>query len=104
MRQLKISQPTDPAWEAERAQALPLLRSLTSAQPLGLETAPQEKLLQLIVSVAAQYRGQGAAWEELLRAGFAGAMQHIAHYAKQPDEADRFLAWSVREEMIKLLI
>lgn len=100
MRQLKLTKPpTDPTWEADRAHALPLLRSLAAAQPLGLPTEDEEKLLQFIVSVATQYRGQGAEWETLLRAGFAGA----AHCYTACAEPDQWVSWWVRQKMLKLL-
>lgn len=105
MRQLKLTkQPTDPTWETDRAHALPLLRSLAAAQPLSLPAKEEEKLLRFIVSVATQYRSQGAEWEALLRAGFAGAAAHLAGYANRPTEGARFLAWSVRKGMLKLLV
>lgn len=100
MRQLKISkQPTDPAWEVEKAQALPLLRSLAATQPLGLAAEAEEKLLRFIVSMATQYRGRGVAWEALLRAGFEAAFNYLAQKNKQPE----YLGWWVRQEMLKSL-
>lgn len=60
MRQLKLSrQHADPAWVADRAQAIPLLRRLATAHPLGLALAAKEQLLPFIISTTTQHRGQG---------------------------------------------
>ncbi len=51
MRQLKLSRrPTNPIWEADHPQFLPLLQSLAAAQPLGLPTEEEEALLQFCLA------------------------------------------------------
>ena len=104
MRQLKLSrQATNPTWEADRAQFLPLLQSLAAAQPLGLPAEAEEKLLRFIASVAWQYQWRGVTWETLLRAGYEAAVEHFAHYAHREEDVGRFLAWAVRQGILRVL-
>ncbi|AMR26823.1 hypothetical protein A0257_06675 [Hymenobacter psoromatis] len=103
MRQLKLSRrPANPTWEADRAQFLPLLQSLAAGEPLGLLAEDEEKLLQFIASVAWQYQWHGVAWETLLRAGYKAAVEHVAHCAGRKEEVGRFLAWAVRQGILRI--
>ena len=82
MRQLKMTkQHTCPAWVAENANALQFLRQLAAARPLGLEPISND-CLRFLVSLAKQYRGQGAPWESLLTAGYEALADGYDHYAK----------------------
>ena len=104
MRQLYISkQPADSTWETDRAQALPLLRALSEAQPLACGEAEEAAYLGYIIAVAAQYRGQGASWAELLTAGHAALVRHFTYYAGRPEGVGRFLAWAVRQGILQAL-
>lgn len=97
MRQLKISkQHAAPAWETDRAQAIPFLQGLAAAQPLGLAAEAEEKLLRFIVAVATLCWGRGVAWEALLRSGYAGAVHCYAACA----EPDRWVGWWVRQKIV----
>lgn len=116
MRQLKISkQLTDPAWEAEDVTALPFLRQLAAARPLGLEPT-DDGWLRYICSVATLHRGQGASWEALLTAGYTALADcYERHAAIRPDFADttaeyerrhspnRWAAWWVQQGILKVI-
>lgn len=100
MRQLKLSrQHTDPSWEADRAQALPLLRSLATEHPLPLLAAAEEQLLRFIVAMATQYRGRGTEWDKLLHTGYLAAAEYLV---RQEGEA-KYLGWWVRQGIAKLI-
>ncbi|GAB3634888.1 hypothetical protein GCM10027422_04780 [Hymenobacter arcticus] len=104
MRQLKVSkQPTDPAWEAEKANALPFLRQLAAARPLGLAPAGQEQYLRFIAATARQYRNQGASWESLLTAGYEAVVSSLELEASRPGEGSRYLTWRVRQKIVKVV-
>ncbi len=104
MRKLKSSRrPTNPIWEAARPQFLPLLQNLAAAQPLGLPAEDEEPLPQFIASVAWQYQWRGVTWETLLRAGYKAAAEHFVRCADREEDAGRFLAWVVRQSILRTL-
>lgn len=108
MRQLKLTRQRSPAqqaaYEADRAQALPLLRQLAEASPLPCsEKEAEQAHFPHIVSIAMQYRDRGASWAELLTAGYTALAKHLTHYAERPEKAGRFLAWEVRQGILRAL-
>ena len=107
MRQLKLTSPNrvppeqQAAFDAERAQALPLLLRLSALRPLGCPSADEQRLHQFIVSVASQYYGQGQPLVPLLLAGHNALANSFLHYAGRLEEFARFGTWWVRQEVIK---
>ncbi len=108
MRQLKLTPIKDrltPAefaiYEAEQAEAIPLLRSLSTAYPLGLDAVQEEFLFRYIVSVAVQYRNQGASWVELLITGHAALVGCLVRHAERPGEFDRWASWWIRQGIVR---
>ena len=110
MRQLKFTPIKDrltPAeftiYETEQAEALPLLRSLSAAQPLGTSAAQEEAWFRFIISIATQYRNQGANWAELLTTGYTALAKCWIRYAEQPGEFDRWTTWWIRQGIVRTL-
>ena len=109
MRQLNISKRpfTTPAeqaaYEAEAAQSLPLLRSLSALRPLGCAAEDEERLHRYIVSVATQYYGQGKSMAQLLIAGHNALADSYDQYNGSPEYFARFGTWCVRQGMLAAL-
>lgn len=105
MRQLILTSPNrfppgqQAAYEADRDQALPLLRRLSALRPLGCAAADKERLHQFIVSVTTQYYGQGKSMAQLLVAGHNALADSLSRYAGRPKEFARFGVWWVRQGM-----
>ena len=104
MRQLKLTPLKDKltpaefaAYEAEQAEALPLLRSLSATHPSGLDAELEESWFCYIVSIATLYRGQGASWAELLTAGHTAFIECLVRYAERPGEFNRWASWWIRQ-------
>lgn len=110
MRQLKLTPIKDrlspvefAIYEAEQAGALPLLRSLSATHPLGLDAEQEEALFRFIVSVARQYRNQGASWAELLTASHTALAGYLVRYAEWPGEFDKWAGWWIRQGIVRTL-
>lgn len=98
--QHKLTTATIAEYEADQAQALPLLRSLAATRPLGVS---EEKHFRLLISVATQYRGQGVSWAELLTAGYEALEENLAQHDGQSEKVADHLAWWVREKILNNL-
>lgn len=109
MRQLILTSPNrfppgqQAAYEADRDQALPLLRRLSALRPLGCAAADKERLHQFIVSVATQYYGQGKSMAQLLIAGHNALADSYDQYNGSPEYFARFGTWCVRQGMLAAL-
>ena len=88
-------------YRAEREQGVLLLQKLSAARPLSSDAAQEQEFLHFLSSVASQYRGQGLGWLELLRAGHNSLADYFKHNAGMADETPNFIAWAVREGIIR---
>ena len=88
-------------YRAEREQGVLLLQELSAARPLSPDATQEQEYLRFLTSVASQYRAQGLGWLELLRAGHNSLADYFEHNAGMADETTNFIAWAVREGIIR---
>ena len=88
-------------YHAEREQGVLLLQELSAARPLSPDAAQEQEYLRFLTFVASQYRAQGLGWLELLRAGHNSLADYFEHNAGMADETTNFIAWAVREGIIR---
>ena len=113
MRSLYITSPAhdqtreEAAQRAEQLEADRYLWHALGAQGLSTEALAQHAHLEdytgFVLALVQQYQHRGLSRQALLRAAHAALIRHLNQHADRPGQAERFLAFTLREALLQAL-